>query len=275
MGAGQKQFLATDRKLRKARERGQVAKSHHLPALCSLVYAMVWILCLSLWLISEPSSLFQFVGAPLEMSADFDFVALIEILRLYGTVVFSLLLLFLCPLWAIVVLCQAWQVGICFSWSALSLNFARLNPFLGLKRCLGLGENGQPMRIVYSVLKYGTFIFGLTIINLLSITAVIGRLLSADSPAGPELVRLIVEAIWVMFWPAVLLMLVYVVMDFLVERSLFSLKMRMDREEVKQEQKESETDPHLRSLRKQAHKELAGMDLISKVRKLSLLVLNR
>ncbi|HET6284154.1 MAG TPA: EscU/YscU/HrcU family type III secretion system export apparatus switch protein [Polyangia bacterium] len=72
----------------------------------------------------------------------------------------------------------------------------------------------------------------------------------------------------------VVAMLVIGVADYLLVRSRHHKEMRMTREEVKREYKESEGDPHHRAERQRLHRDLAQQRMVADVRKADFVVVN-
>jgi flagellar biosynthetic protein FlhB len=73
---------------------------------------------------------------------------------------------------------------------------------------------------------------------------------------------------------AVLFYLAIGVLDFMYQRWQHARKLRMTREQVKQEHKEQEGSPEAKGQRKHLHQELAMQSMLNKVRKANVIVTN-
>ena len=62
--------------------------------------------------------------------------------------------------------------------------------------------------------------------------------------------------------------------DFLLQKKMFMSQMKMSKDEVKREYKEMEGDPHIKSQRKQLHQEMVMNNTLQQTRKASVLVTN-
>ena len=62
--------------------------------------------------------------------------------------------------------------------------------------------------------------------------------------------------------------------DFLLQRKMFTSQMMMSKDEVKREYKEMEGDPHIKSQRKQLHQEMVMNSTMQQTRKASVLITN-
>ena len=81
---------------------------------------------------------------------------------------------------------------------------------------------------------------------------------------------------WLMFGVGMLLLVVavFAIIDFPVQKFLHSQQMRMSHQEVKQEHKESEGDPHVKAQRRARQREMAQRNSVGAVPKADLVVMN-
>jgi flagellar biosynthesis protein FlhB len=81
---------------------------------------------------------------------------------------------------------------------------------------------------------------------------------------------------WIMVGVGMLLVVivVFALIDFPMQRILFAQRMKMSREEVKQEHKQDEGDPFIKGKRRQRQREIAMRLSISRVPKADLVVMN-
>lgn len=139
--------------------------------------------------------------------------------------------------------------GLVFSATPLTPDFSRINPAKGLKRLFSLQMLKQAVK---SILKLAIY----TTITVLAIRSALAgangritdaaKLAEALDHAGMKLLLLFILAAAGL-----------AVIDQLLARGDFAKQMRMSRREVTREHKEREGDPRLKSKRKQLHKSFA------------------
>ncbi|MGY2283420.1 type III secretion system export apparatus subunit SctU [Pseudomonas gingeri] len=237
---------ATPKKLRDAREKGQVGQSQDLGKLLVLmvvsevalgmaddsVARLEHLMSLTLRRINQPflSSLTEMTGEATWLLISFILmsVGLAMLMRMVGS-------------WV--------QIGFLFAPKALKIDFGKLNPISHLKQMFS-GQN--LMNLLLSILKavaIGTTLY-------VSIKPVLGTLvLLADSDLNT-------------YWHALLtllrsvlrttlgLLLAIGMIDFALQKYFHAKKMRMSHEDIKKEYKESEGDPHVKGHRRQLAHEL-------------------
>lgn len=262
--ASEKTEQPTDKKIKDARKKGQVAKSNDVS---------------TAWLLITTFGFFAFTKGfyyekIIEMmilptyfyNSPFD-EALIEVLT--GIMVNFLLMVI--PLLGLValmgVLINFIQVGPLITFEPLKPDFKKLNPIEGAKKIFG---KKNLIEFLKSILK--TIFLGYLIYRV--IKEVISPLLLIPF-AGIEGVVSIMQPIMKMF--AINICLAYVVVavaDIFFQRSQHTKDLMMTKDEVKREFKEMEGDPQIKGERRQLHQELAMNDTVQSTKKSNVLVTN-
>jgi flagellar biosynthesis protein FlhB len=255
---------ATPKRLREARRKGQVARSRDLSGLA--VFAAVAAAALAtgpLWV----RALAAFVRDSLGGASAWPRTAIAASL---GHAV-DLLLLATAPALgagvAAAVLVGLFQVRPLWTWKPLKPELSRLNALKGLKQLVSL-------RRLTDLLK--------SIVALTALVVVLGVTLWE---AIPELIRLegaspaplgVVILRWAKFLAlrGGLVLLVVAAVDYGLQRYRHERDLRMTKEEVKREHKESEGDPQHKSARKRLHQELTEHDMVQQVSQADLVVVN-
>jgi len=257
---------ATPKRLREARKKGQVPKSRDLSTIFVLV-AFFATLCLS----------FGFMGGELKklMVMVFEEVASPTLSgdRIYDLGKASLFTLakvcapaFIAG-FAIAAVVGFLQVGPVFSMEPLKPQGKKLNPLEGLKNMF---KTPTFIELVKNIVK-------ITVIFYLAYQVLHGALyevlqtvripiLESSKIAG-ELIFKIVLRVLILFIGIALA-------DFLIQRWQFMKQMRMSKDEVKREYKQDEGDPHIKSHRRQLHREFAFGDVQQKVKNADVVVTN-
>lgn len=171
------------------------------------------------------------------------------------------------PLLAIVALAAYAQVGIQISPKAISWNPSRLDPVAGSKRLFSLR----------SFVRTGAAMLKISIVTFSAVFAVwkdlpnIARM--ADSELGPTLAS--VGAVLVHATKAALIAIVVIaVADFLYQRWQHARDLRMSKQDIKDEAKSTDGDPHNKALIRNAQREMSRRRMMSDVPKATVVITN-
>jgi flagellar biosynthetic protein FlhB len=267
--SGEKTEQPTDKRLRDARQRGQVAKSQDLSSALLLIAALAVLSIASgymaTWLgasmkesISHAAS---FKGALDKTTALAALVSGIKVMAMVLLPLFASLFL-------ISLLVGYLQVGSIFAAEAIKPNLNKLNPLESLKQKF---FKGRP----YIEL-------GKTLIKITITAAIVSTVLYASRRDLIELVRqpplhaasFTLKLMFEMGIKVGLAFLLLGIGDFFLQKFLFLKEMRMTKEEVRREYKEQEGDPLFKSMRRQAHREILMQSVMAAVRRADVVVVN-
>jgi flagellar biosynthesis protein FlhB len=249
---------ATPKRQQRAREDGDSGLSANLAQAAAFALAATM---LPVWF-----------GALIEVSADAirDAIAHPQApaptaARLGGAV----LVLALPPLLLVAVtsgLAQLLQTGGVVSAKRLALNFGKLNPVEGLKQLVSKARLFSVMRalIFAGVVMY--WALGSLRDNAPSFAATAGSMSAVLSFAGPVLRTLLLKV--------AALGLALGAFDFLVSRAAWRKRLRMTKDEVRREHKESDGDPELKAARERAHHEALFSVQLANVKKATVVIVN-
>jgi len=262
--AGDRTEQPTPKKLRDARERGDVSRSREIGSTVGLLVFTLVAGLLATFAGSRIAALFdQAVGA---IGRPFE-VASAEMISAASWTVIALILAVAVPVALIGLIAEFLQVGPVFTGKKLEPKLERLDPVQGLKRMFGLDNL---VELVKSVLK--------TLV-LLAIAALVARgLLSEVAPlpqGAPGAFGEALRSSWVRLaaW-TVGVFAVIAVADALYQRHAYLKRLRMSIREIRRELKEDEGDPLLRQQRRQQHEELSSGSAVQLARAAHMLVVN-
>ncbi|MFK8014880.1 MAG: type III secretion system export apparatus subunit SctU [Gammaproteobacteria bacterium] len=254
----------TSKRLRDARRDGDVHKSKELT---STVLVLLWLLMG--WLLAPV------IGKRLrELFAQmFDVMSEPFGVAVYGLGLMSLqvflyvMAILLLPAIIIGTFTDFLQIGAIFAPTKVKPNAAHLNPVEGLKRMFSMRNFVEVIKaLAKTILLVGIIAFVL----LRYLNDILGLPLLGVGPIGPLFwqgtVLICTAVIFVFFFVAVL--------DALYQRHAYTKDLMMSRRDIKQESKENEGDPMIKSHRKQLHQEWAQQNQLQAVRKSSVVVTN-
>lgn len=262
--SGDRTEKPTAKRLRDARKDGDVHKSRELTS-TTLVLTWLLMVMMGLPLIrARLSGLFDTVMQGVHQPLD-------QALHDIGWAACSVFLWLTVPLLlcaaAIGVVVEFLQVGPVFAPKKIKPDASRMNPAEGIKR---LFSQENLMEVIKAIVKSGLLI-GLFAWVLF---ALIGQFVKLPY-VSPEATG---EALWIAvkrFAIGVIFVFFLVsALDVFYQRYAFTRKMKMSRREIKQELKENEGDPMIKSRRRQLHQEWSQQNTLAGVRKASVVVTN-
>ncbi|AVG16472.1 MULTISPECIES: EscU/YscU/HrcU family type III secretion system export apparatus switch protein [Chromobacteriaceae] len=254
----------TAKRIRDAREEGQVAKSQEIAAVAQLGLIL-------LWLVAEGPGLLRGLGGLMTSAVAVSNLPLQAALaQLIGEVA-ALMLRFVFGLAGLLtvalLLVGLIQSGFLFAPKALMPSGERINPLSNVKQMVSartLFELGKML------LKVG--VLGLTFTYLIKrYAASFAHLPQAGLEAGLMVCVQMAQWMW-----AVLLAFtaVFAVADYAMQHHQLRKQLMMSREDIKQEFKNSEGSPEVKQRRRELHREVQSGSLAGKVAKSSVVVRN-
>ncbi|MCX8958708.1 EscU/YscU/HrcU family type III secretion system export apparatus switch protein [Erwinia psidii] len=150
---------------------------------------------------------------------------------------------------------------------AIKLNFKALNPVQGFKKIFS-------MRTAKELVKSIFYLFVFICTCYLFIKDDVGHILTIYHLTIPQLINvwvaLVVKAVLIFIACALIVLLA----DFLAEYFLHFKELKMDKHEVKQERKENDGNPEIKSARRRTHQEILSGENKAAIRNSSVVIAN-
>jgi flagellar biosynthetic protein FlhB len=255
----------TPRKLQQARERGEVVKTPDLAALASLS-AAAGVLALSGGWMSRNlmNALTPFLASPDAMS--FEGHGGVQIMRnaMMAAAPAGVVMLAAC---AAGVFGNLIQTGPMFSPDKLSFDFKKVSPVAGFKRIFGIDGFVQFLKSLLKVSLTGLLAWWVLNPHLAELENLAGMDPTVMLAFAADILRRLVFAVG-----AFLLMVAGA--DWFWQRQRFMQRMRMSKEELKEDFKQSEGDPHIKARQKQLRNERARRRMMQAVPTATVVVMN-
>jgi type III secretion protein U len=257
--AEQKAHQPTSRKLKRARADGKVLKSPLLTTSIAIIGCIFGVLYVPgfLWLSNK-----MLLEYTLEQALHHPEV----LVRPGGVLIFQCVCLTLLP-GAVAAFCiEIWQVGWKIELKPLVFKAERLSIAAGWKRF------GSGLR--------GIWISALKIVLMISVICWCARssLIVAYNAVGnilPQLRQIFVATAENILIAGCLLLLIVGMLEFLLKRREFYRELSMSSDEIRREFRESEGDPGIRSARRALHREMVMQDLVKRVRRARVIVVEK
>lgn len=239
---------ATPKKLRDARDKGQVAKSQDLPSAFTFIVSVWVVLGLSRFLYQHLGGFLvdTFKGIT---SQSLD-VTITNVFMQSIYVIFITSLPVMVVVTLVGVLVNFLAVGPCFSTEVFKFDPKKFDPVQNLKSKFKLKTL---VELVKSLLKIGVASYIIYDVMYSSLPVLV------KTVSMPMIAALMVFHTFLMevVIKVGLFFIIVAVMDFMYQKHDFSKEMKMEKFEVKQEYKNSEGDPHIKSKRRQIAQEIA------------------
>ncbi len=262
--SGQKTEKPTPRKLREARKKGQIPRSVDLVQWLTLLAASFLLPTILDSLVRRTGSDFR---GTFKMASSGDIgPTLGHVASATGSAALGLF-----PLFAFVVvsaiLGMASQGGIVLTGDPIKPKWERISPKAGFKRVFG----------VASLVETGKAVVRLTVLAILVATTLIAAGRDHLLASGLSLrfsTDLLLGQVIVLLRLAAFVGSVVGLADYAFQRWQTTKKLKMSKQEIKQEAKSSEGDPMIRSRRRQAHAKITRNQMLSAVNGASVVVVN-
>jgi flagellar biosynthetic protein FlhB len=257
---------ASERRLQKAREDGQTPRSRDLLHLVVLGGGLMLLVSLAPWAYQRMSlamrSQFLFSRAALDhpehlqrVLAETIWLGLSVVLALGGVLLLS------------VVLASVAAGAYAFSTKPLMPDLSKLNPLSGFGRLF----SKQQLVEVGKLTLYTAVLGSIAAMFLQSHMLEFGTLLLR--PLESSIAQL-VDWMQIGIGTMLLLIALVAVVDLPLQRFLHKQRLRMSMQELKQEHKESDGDPHVKGKRRQIQREMAHRNSVGRVPSADLVVMN-
>jgi flagellar biosynthetic protein FlhB len=256
----------TARRLKRSRDEGQVARSVELSAAAVMFGAVLVLLLMGpVWF----AKLARYFAAG--FSFDRKVLETPALLPLaFSSQMSDVFLLFL-PMMVLTlflaVLASGATGGFLFSLKAVLPKFSKLSPLAGLKKMLG---SHAAIELVKSILKFGLIASVLLILLNLHFSDLIGMGSMGLEPAFSLTGTLIFKALT---WLTLGLVLIALV-DVPFQRYTFMKRMRMTKQEIRDEYKDMEGRPEVKAQLRRRQREIANARMMQKVKDADVIITN-
>jgi len=256
----------TQKKRDKAREEGQVAKSRELASIAvlgaSLIYFYFGASALMTRIMDMMKSHFSQAGSTTLMIDNIQPMAIDMILQTFVILAPFLILIIVASLAA-----NLMQVGFMFSTKAIAPKFSKIDPFKGFKRMFSMRSLAE---LVKSVLKIAV----IAMVAWLTVRSEIAATLPLmDQEVGEILVyisrvsfRILAMTCWVLVALAIL--------DYAYQKWEHERNLKMTKQEVRDENKQTEGDPLIKGRIRRLQREMARKRMMAAVPKADVVITN-
>ncbi len=256
----------TARRLKRARDEGQVARSHELPAAGVMIGAVMMLMSLGgIWF--HQLSVYFAAGFTLDRKF-LDTPALLPTaFAIQASHAFLLVLPLMLVTMVVAILASGATGGFLFSWDAIMPKLSKLNPVAGIARMFG---GNAVVELLKSVLKFTL----IAVVLLMMLDRHFAELMAlgnmALEPALAIAGSLISESV---LWLTLSLVLIAMI-DAPYQRYSFMKRMRMSKQEIRDEHKDMEGRPEVKAQIRRRQREVATQRMMQKVKDADVIITN-
>ena len=257
---------ATPRKKSDSRKKGQVARSKEIGLTMTLLASTLVIAVLGGYVgTSLGSTMVAFLNDYINTSLNYSSVNKILFITVWRIAVVFLPIAI--PILAIGILANMAQTRGLITFETLKPDFSKLNPINGFKRMFSARSVMELLKdtAIVSIVGYVGYKFIKD--NYMYILS-LGQL---DCRAVAKAIGSLAVGI---FFRITLIMLIIAIIDYMFQRYQYNKDLKMSKQEIKEEFKQDEGDPQIKSKRRQKQRELAMRRMMQEVPKATVVVTN-
>lgn len=233
----------TAHKLKKAREEGNVAKSTEVASVMLMVITTVLMLNLGGWMYGRFEQMFEafFANAGMGPGNHESAMQYLKMALWYGFEITSPLLI---ALFVVALLAHVAQTGVVFAPKVLEAKGSRLSPLKGFKKIFSLNGVVEMVKGFSKILLIGCIIYFTLRNEIGTMTSFLVMPLEQILAQSGEYVLQIISRI-------LAALVVLSIADAAYMQFKHKKDLRMSKQDIKDEHKQMEGDPHMKSMRKQ------------------------
>ncbi|RXS42891.1 flagellar biosynthesis protein FlhB [Idiomarina sp. 29L] len=256
----------TERRKQQAREKGQVARSKEMGTAFVLVSAAIAFMWFGDWLYEGARNVFQTMFT-IDRQQAFDTTKIYEAFGIaFGFIMWPVLIIFAFVLVA-TFFGNSWLGGISFSTKAMAPKLSRMNPLNGFKRMFGIQALVELVKAIakFSVVAVSAFfLLKWQFVDILQMSM-------------GQMPNMMAHALDILLWMFLLLccsIFLIVVIDAPFQLWKHNKDLRMTKQEVKDEHKDTEGSPEVKGRIRRLQMEMANRRMMQEVPKADVVVTN-
>lgn len=257
---------ATPKKREEARKKGQVAKSRELPSIAVLLSGLMVLFWGSSYIYNSLLNIMRYylnrIPDPHLIASDMHSFAVIGFKQLSYT---------LWPLFFVIILAAVLsnylQIGPLASFEAITPKWSKISPMEGLKRLFS----------AQAMMEFTKSLFKLIVVSWIAYKIVsqeFSNLLPLIDKSPEQILGYTGHVSFTLFWKTCLVMIFLAIIDFIFQRYEFEKSIRMTKQEVKEEYKQTEGDPHVKSRIRSIQREQARKRMMAEVPEADVVITN-
>lgn len=264
--AGEKTEEATPKRKEEARQKGQVAKSMEINSVFVIVAAFLTLRVLGSYIYDELTGYMKFVFSNLAL-ADFTINSIQQVFIGFSIVFLKTALPVMCVILVVALAVNFLQVGFAFSLEPLMPNFDKINPLSGFGRLFSKRSLVELFKSLFKIAIVGGFVYRFMMKQTKQVpTLISAELIDSLHLTASLIVDLVFNISTVLF--------ILAVFDYLYQWWENQQSMKMSKDDIKQEFKQTEGDPQIKGKIKERQRAMAMQRMMQDVPKADVVVTN-
>jgi len=247
----------TPKRLRDAREKGQIAKSKEVATCASIVGLFVYF-----WFFFENFLLGRFkylVGSTSPyFNAHFE-RALVTCLKIVFQEFAIISLPFVFVAMVLAVLAYLVHIGWLISFESIKPDLSKIDPMQGIKRIFSMSNLFELVKSIIKILLLGAIIYLVMKDNFANLLYIYRGNIQTAQDLLSKILKQLTVYISALF-------IVVAIIDYFLQKHLHIKKLMMSKDDIKREYKDREGDPHVKGQRRQIQMEMAADDMAAKIK---------
>lgn len=264
--AGEKTEEATPKRKEEARKKGQVAKSPEIGSAFAILSAFFALKMLGPYIYKELADYMRFVLSHFS-TTDFTINQIHLILLEFGIVFLKTVLPVALVVLVISLAVNLLQVGFIFSFEPLMPQLDRINPISGFQRLFSLRSIAELVKSLCKLTIIGYFVYRFIMRETAKVPELIGAELSESLRYSAGLVVDLALEIGAVI-------LVLAALDYFYQWWEYNKSLRMSKDEIKEEFKQTEGNPQIKSKIKERQRAMAMRRMMQEVPKATAVITN-
>ncbi|WMP16353.1 EscU/YscU/HrcU family type III secretion system export apparatus switch protein [Thiothrix lacustris] len=256
----------SSRKLKKAREKGQVARSNDVSSALTMLFVILYFFAAWDWIVAKFMEMFDIIPMlytmPFPQALEVGFKAILE------NTLYSIAIPFAMMTVISGILANIIQIGFVFSFEPIIPNLSKISFSSGFKRIFSAKQFITTLIALFKTLIVGIILF---FVVRIGISELFHAIKQCNVACQKEVIEHLVRQLMLFIVP---IMIIMAVVDFIFQRQQFTKDQRMTKEDVKKEMKDIFGDPHVRAARQGIRRELSEQDIQKRIRTARLLILD-
>ncbi|MES1043070.1 flagellar biosynthesis protein FlhB [Heyndrickxia oleronia] len=264
--SGEKTEKATPKKRQDARKKGQTAKSQDINTAVGLLAVFLFLMFGSSFIGNHIYIFFRYTFQHyllVDVTENNIQHILIEVLKEVAIILGPIMIVAFIAAFA----SNFAQIGFMFSTESIAPKLEKLDPIKGFKRIFS-------MRAIVELLKSILKISFVGVVTFIVLWMKIDEVLSLSYKTVGQAIKIIINLVLQMGLAASIALLFLAVFDFLYQRYDFEKNIRMSKQDIKDEYKNSEGDPLIKSKIKQRQREMAMRRMMQEVPNADVIITN-
>ncbi len=255
----------TQKKLRDARKKGQVARSEELVPLMMIILSVLYFWFSWGWVESEIKEYMTAVGS-FTYDRDFDSALNTTFSVWFKKIFMGVMLPFTGLMLVAGIMGNVMQFGFLFSVDPIKPKFEKINPIAGFKRVFSMK---QLVKTIFSVIK----IIAMSIIIVFIVRTAIREYMHDIGQCNIECQFAVFAGMAKKMFFILIPVLIFMVMfDLMYQKFQYKKQQRMTKDEIKREHKNMEGDPQIKSQRKSEQRRLLEQDISDQIKQSRMII---